>query len=56
MIKLAPHVMIGAPKSATLEAVVTRADGRVEKLGVIARSDFSVLGKIKTAIFGKGRP
>jgi hypothetical protein len=42
-------------KSASIEAVVTRADGTVENLGVVARSDFTLFGKIKTLIFGKDR-
>ena len=38
-IELARNIMGLTPTSATLHAVVTRADGKIEDLGIIARTD-----------------
>jgi hypothetical protein len=39
--------VVGKVKRITLEAVVTRADGTVEDLGVISESRFGLLNRIR---------
>lgn len=47
-------------RRATIEATVTRADGTVEVLGIVAQSDFTLRAKLETlfhkfkSLFSKG--